>query len=98
MNIDQRLEAVTHALEKMAQQQAMMAQQHASHDDNLNRLFELHEKSEERHAKTEEQINRLVAFQAKNETLMAQLVEAVISHERRLSDLEGGPNGNSGDR
>ena len=84
MNIDQRLEALTRAIE-------MMAQQHASHDDNLNRLFELH-------AKSEEKMNRLVEFQAKNETLMAQLMEAVISHERRLSDLEGGPNGNPADR
>ena len=91
MNIDQRLEALTRAIE-------MMAQQHASHDDNLNRLFELHAKSQENHARLDGQMNRLVEFQAKNETLMAQLMEAVISHERRLSDLEGGPNGNPADR
>ena len=83
MNIDQRLEAVTRQME-------MMAQQHASHDDNLNRLFELS-------AKNEDKLNRLFEFQAKNEILMAQLVEAVISHERRPSDLEGGPNGNPAD-
>jgi hypothetical protein len=75
MNIDERIEALTHHIEVLVQRQN-------SHDDNLNRLFDLQSKNEE--------------MQARNEKMLAGLMESVnslariaLSHENRLSDLEG---------
>jgi ABC-type transporter Mla subunit MlaD len=78
MNIDQRLEALTHAVE-------MLVQRQNSHDDNLDRLFEMQS----------EQYTRLTNLQAKNEVALAQLMESVNSlariahaHEQRITNLE----------
>lgn len=78
MNIDQRLEALTHAVE-------MLVQRQNSHDDNLDRLFEMQA----------EQHTHVAQLQAKNEIALAQLMESVNSlariayaHEQRLTHLE----------
>lgn len=78
MTIDQRLEALTHAVE-------MLVQRQNSHDDNLDRLFEIHT----------EQYTRVSELQAKNERMLAELMESVNSlariahaHEQRISNLE----------
>lgn len=74
MNIDQRLEALTYAVE-------MLVQRQNSHDDNLDRLFDM---------QAEQQ-----ALQTKNEIALAQLMESVNrlariahAHEQRLTNLE----------
>ena len=36
-------------------------------------------------------IGKLIDLQTKNELLMADLMQAVMSHERRISGLEGRP-------
>lgn len=78
MNIDQRLEALTYAVE-------MLVQRQNSHDDNLDRLFEMQG----------EQYKHLTGLQAKNEIALAQLMESVNSlariahaHEQRITHLE----------
>ena len=74
MNIDQRLEALTYAVE-------MLVHRQNSHDDNLDRLFDM---------QAEQQ-----ALQTKNEIALAQLMESVNrlariahAHEQRLTNLE----------
>ncbi len=81
MNIDQRLEALTHAVE-------MLVQRQNSHDDNLDRLFEVQ-------GKHESKLDRLFELQDKNEIALAQLMESVNSlariahaHEQRITNLE----------
>lgn len=81
MNIDQRLEALTYAVEVLTQRQN-------SHDDNLDRLFEVQNKHEAK-------LDRLFELQGKNEVALAQLMDSVNSlariahlHEQRLTNLE----------
>jgi hypothetical protein len=81
MNIDQRLEALTRAAE-------MSLRRQNSHDDNLDRLFEVQ-------GKHEGKLDRLFELQDKNERALADLMESVNSlariahaHEQRLTDLE----------
>lgn len=69
MSIDERID-------KMFGELQLLAQVSASHESNINRLFDL---------------------QARNGELMAKVVEAIndlgrvaLSHERRISGLEGG--------
>jgi predicted house-cleaning noncanonical NTP pyrophosphatase (MazG superfamily) len=75
MNIDERLEKLTADVQ-------LLAQMSASHESNLNQLFELQARSEK--------------MQERNQELMAQVMEAinqigraVLSHEKRISGLEG---------
>ncbi len=58
--------------------------------DGIKKLFELHAAAEKRLTQNEQ-------MQARNQELMAQVMEAinqlgraVFSHEKRISDLEGG--------
>jgi hypothetical protein len=82
MNIDERLEKLTADVQ-------VLAQMSASHESNLHQLFELHAAAEKRLTQNEQ-------MQARNQELMAQVMEAinqlgrvVLSHEKRISGLEG---------
>jgi hypothetical protein len=88
MNIDQRLNALTHAAE-------MSLQRQNSHDDNLDRLFEVQGKHKAKLDRLFEVQSRNEEMQAKNERLLAQLMESVNSlariahaHEQRPTHLE----------
>jgi hypothetical protein len=88
MNIDQRLEALTHAAE-------MSFQRQNSHDDNLDRLFEVQRQHEANLDRLFEMQARNEAMQAKNELVLADLMESVNSlariahaHETRIENLE----------
>jgi hypothetical protein len=52
-----------------------LLQNQASHDAKIGLLIE--------------QTGKLAALQTKNELLMADLLQAVMSHERRISGIEG---------
>jgi len=91
MNIDERLEKLTAAVDKVHADVQVLAQMSVSHESNQHQPFELHAASEKRLTRTEQ-------MQARNQELMAQVMEAinqlgraVLSHEKRISDLEGGP-------
>jgi DNA-binding transcriptional regulator YbjK len=90
MNIDERLEKLTAAVDKVHADVQVLAQMSAGHESNLHQLFELHAAGEKRLTQTEQ-------MQARNQELMAQVMEAinqlgraVFSHEKRIADLEGG--------
>ena len=89
MNIDQRLEALTCAVEVLVQRQN-------SHDDNLATVVEMQRKNEEIQAQHDAKLDRRFDLQGKNEVALAQLMESVNSlariahaHEQRLTNLEG---------
>jgi len=111
MNIDERLEKLTAAVDKVTAdvdrltanvdrvhaEVQVLAQMSASHESNLNQLFEWQAASEKRLTQNEQMLARNEQMQARNQELMAQLMEvinqigrAVLSHEKRISDLEGG--------
>jgi hypothetical protein len=98
MNIDERLEKLTAAVDKVHADVQVLAQMSASHESNLHQLFELHAASEKRLTQNEQMLARNEQMQARNQELMAQVMEAInqlgraaLSHEKRISDLEGGP-------
>jgi|HubBroStandDraft_4_1064222.scaffolds.fasta_scaffold1358504_1 Skp family chaperone for outer membrane proteins len=97
MNIDERLEKLTAAVDKVTADVQVLAQMSASHESNLNQLFELHAAAEKRLTQNEQTQARNEQMQARNQELMAQVMEAInqlgrvgLSHEKRISDLEGG--------
>ncbi len=59
-----------------------LLQNQASHDAKIDQLIE-NARHQDRH------LGKLVELQTKNELLMADLMSAVMSHERRISGLEG---------
>ena len=83
MTIDERLE--------------MLVQVSASHESNINRLFDLQASHAADLKRLFDLQTRNEEMQARNEELMAQVLGAineigrvVVSHEKRISDLEGG--------